>query len=75
MILSFLALAFARPIGHIAADIRGVGEGEWDPKWKNCAKGWSIGTAVVAFYGESSNVSRLGFSNCMHVLTRLPVFL
>ena len=57
MILSFLALAYARPIGRIAANLRGVGEGDWDPKWKDCAKGWSIGTAV---FGESVLCKRIG---------------
>ena len=59
MILSFLALAYARPIGRIAANLRGVGEGDWDPKWKDCAKGWSIGTAVFAFYGLDFAVNAL----------------
>jgi hypothetical protein len=59
MILSFLALAYARPIGRIAANLRGVGEGDWDPKWKDCAKGWSIGTAVLAFYGLDFAVNAL----------------
>jgi len=68
MILSFLALAFARPIGHVVADLRGVGEGEWDPKWKSCAKGWSIGTAVVAFYGEFCSVRFARFSSLIFLL-------
>ncbi|CDZ98468.1 Sucrose transporter and related proteins [Phaffia rhodozyma] len=50
MIIATLALAYARPLGALAADIVGAGEGDWDPKWIKVSKNWSIGIAIAAFY-------------------------
>lgn len=59
MTLSCLALAYARPLGAFAANVWGVGEGDWDPKWKSAVKSISIGIAVTAFYGLDFAVNAL----------------
>lgn len=59
MIISCLMLAFARPLGEIATSFRGVGEGDWDPKWRQSSKNFAIGVAVLAFYGLDFSVNAL----------------
>lgn len=59
MILSCLALAYARPLGSFAADVWGIGEGDWDPKWKSAVKSISIAIAITAFYGLDFAVNAL----------------
>jgi solute carrier family 45 protein 1/2/4 len=72
MILSCLMLAYARPLGMFAADIWGVGEGDWDPKWKNAVQKISISIAIIAFYGLDFAVNAL--VRALSFVSRCPYY-